>query len=158
MPLQGSPSYDDKVLGRTIPLAEGGPDPEKEDRVMLTRNRVSRIYYQKKFFDYPVKMNARTIRNMGFATTMVAGFSYLKAAVAKKPEDSLENFYINCFGKKLYSMFFEGYTEKLGDVIPARSTLPGRPAYQGLSIMGILKDNFQKLLPQKQDKHRYRLP
>lgn len=65
MPLQGSPSYDDKVLGRTIPLAEGGPDPEKEDRVMLTRNRVSRIYYQKKFFDYPVKMNARTTRNMG---------------------------------------------------------------------------------------------
>ena len=85
MPQQGAPSYDDKVLGRTIPLKAGGPDPEKEDRVMLTRNRVSRIYYQKKFFDYPVKMNARTIKNMGFATTIVAGFIYLKAAVDKKP-------------------------------------------------------------------------
>lgn len=92
---------------------------------MLTRNRVSRIYYQKKFFDYPVKMNARTIKNMGFATTMVAGFSYLKAAVAKKPEDSLENFYINCFGKKLYSMFSRVTLRSCGDVIPARSMLPG---------------------------------
>ena len=155
MPLQGAPSYDDKVLGRTIPLRAGGPDPEKEDRVMLTRNRVSRIYYQKKFFDYPVKMNARTIKNMGFATTMVAGFSYLKAAVAKKPEDSLENFYINCFGKKLYSMFFEGYTEKLWGRHPSEIDASwGAQRTKGLSIMGILKDNFQKLLPQKQDKHQ----
>ena len=97
MPLQGQPSYDDKKLGRSVALKEGGPDPEKEDRVMLTRNRVSRIYYKKKFFDYPVKMNARTIRNMGFATTMAAGFSYLKAVFVKKPVDSLENFYINSF-------------------------------------------------------------
>ncbi len=155
MPLQGAPSYDDKKLGRTIPLAKGGPDPEKEDRVMLTRNRVSRIYYQKKFFDYPVKMNARTIKNMGFATTMTAGFSYLKAAVAKKPEDSLENFYINCFGKKLYSMFFEGYTEKLWGRHPSEIDASwGAQRTKGLSIMGILKDNFQKLLPQKQDKHQ----
>ena len=44
MPLQGAPAYDDQKLGRSVPLAKGGPDPEKEDRVMLTRNRVSRIY------------------------------------------------------------------------------------------------------------------
>ena len=50
---------------------------------------------------------------MGFATTMAAGFSYLKTVFVKKPVDSLENFYINSFGRKLYSMFFEGYTEKL---------------------------------------------
>lgn len=113
LPRQGSPSYDDLKLDRPVPLKEGGPDPEKEDRVMLTRNRVSRIYYKKKFFDYPVKMNKNTIVNMGFATTMKAGFSYLHSTVRKLPEDSLENFYINRFGKKLYSMFFEGYTEKL---------------------------------------------
>lgn len=153
MPLQGQPSYDDKVLGRIVPLKAGGPDPEKEDRVMLTRNRVSRIYYDRKFFDYPVKMNARTIKNMGFATTMEAGFSYLKAVVAKKPEDSLENFYINCFGRKLYSMFFEGYTEKLWGRHPREIAADwGAQRTKGLSIMGILKDNFQKLLPKKQDK------
>ena len=155
MPLQGAPSYDDRVLGRTVPLAQGGPDPEKEDRVMLTRNRVSRIYYGKKFYDYPVKVNATTIKNMGFATTMVAGFSYLKAAVAKKPEDSLENFYINCFGKKLYSMFFEGYTEKLWGRHPSEIDASwGAQRTKGLSIMGILKDNVQKLVPKKQDKHQ----
>lgn len=95
MPRQGKPSYDDKVLGRKVPLKKGGPDPEKEDRVMLTRNRVSRIYYKKKFFDYPVKMNLQTIRNMGFLTTMAAGLSYLRSVLIKKKEDSLENFYIN---------------------------------------------------------------
>lgn len=151
MPMQGAPSLDDKILGRSVPLKEGGPDPDQEDRVMLTRNRVSRIYYQKKFFDYPVKMNARTIKNMGFATTMEAGFSYLKAAVAKKPEDSLENFYINCFGKKLYSMFFEGYTEKLWGRHPSQISADwGAQRTKGLSIMGILKDNLSKLVPHKQ--------
>ena len=151
MPLQGAPSLDDKILGRSVPLKAGGPDPDQEDKVMLTRNRVSRIYYQKKFFDYPVKMNARTIKNMGFATTMVAGFSYLKAAVAKKPEDSLENFYINCFGRKLYSMFFEGYTEKLWGRHPSHISADwGAQRTKGLSIMGILKDNLSKLVPHKQ--------
>ena len=51
LPPQGAPAYDDIVLHRTPPLAAGGPDPEKCDRVMLTRNRVSRIYFDKKFFD-----------------------------------------------------------------------------------------------------------
>ena len=40
MPIQGSDAIDDKKLGREKPLKEGGPDPEKEDRVMLIRNRV----------------------------------------------------------------------------------------------------------------------
>lgn len=153
MPLQGQPSYDDKKLGRSVPLREGGPDPEKEDRVMLTRNRVSRIYYNKKFFDYPIRLNAKLFRDMGLGTSVVAGCSYLKSAVAKKPVDSLENFYINSFGRKLYSMFFEGYTEKLWGRHP-REIAPdwGAQRTKGLSIMGILKDNVQKLFPKKQDK------
>ncbi|MCI2046384.1 MAG: NAD(P)/FAD-dependent oxidoreductase [Faecalibacterium sp.] len=152
MPLQGSPTYDDKVLGRTGTLAPGGPDPETEDAVMLARNRVSRIYYKKKFFDYPVKMNANTIKNMGLGTTMLAGFSYLKTIFVKKPEDSLENFYINRFGKKLYSMFFEGYTEKLWGRHPREISADwGAQRVKGLSIAAILKDIFAKLLPGKPD-------
>ena len=139
LPRQGSPSYDDLKLDRPVPLKEGGPDPEKEDRVMLTRNRVSRIYYKKKFFDYPVKMNKNTIVNMGFATTMKAGFSYLHSTVRKLPEDSLENFYINRFGKKLYSMFFEGYTEKLWGRHPREISAEwGAQRVKGLSILAIL--------------------
>ena len=43
MPLQGEKSFDDKALERTSELAKGGPDPEKEDNVMLIRHRISRI-------------------------------------------------------------------------------------------------------------------
>ncbi len=147
MPHQGKPSYDDKVLGRDVPLCQGGPDPECEDRVMLTRNRVSRIYYKKKFFDYPVKMNANTIRNMGFGTTLKAGMSYLGSTVHKLPETSLENFYVNRFGRQLYSMFFEGYTEKLWGRHPSEISADwGAQRVKGLSITAMLKDMAAKAL------------
>ena len=153
MPLQGQPSYDDKKLGRELSWSQNGPDPETTDRVMLKRNRVSRIYYRKKFFDYPVKMNANTIKNMGFGTTMAAGFSYLGASIAKKPEDSLENFYINRFGRKLYSMFFEGYTEKLWGRHPRVISADwGAQRVKGLSIVAIIKDICSKVLPGKKNR------
>ena len=147
-PDQGAPSLDDKILERDVALAQGGPDPQKEDIVMLLRNRVSRIYYKHKFFDYPIRMNAQTILNMGFITTMQAGFSYLFSCVSKKTEDCLENFYINRFGRKLYSMFFEGYTEKLWGRHPSEISAEwGAQRVKGLSIRAILKDMIQKLLP-----------
>ncbi|MCR5484296.1 MAG: NAD(P)/FAD-dependent oxidoreductase, partial [Clostridiales bacterium] len=145
MPCQGKPSFDDIKLGRQKTLSEGGPDPEKTDRVMLIRNRVSRIYYKKKFFDYPISMKASTIKNMGLATTFEAGCSYMKSVVSKKPETSLENFYINRFGKKLYSMFFEGYTEKLWGRHPRDISADwGSQRVKGLSITAVIKDMFSK--------------
>ncbi len=146
MPRQGKPSFDDIQLGREKNLAEDGPDPEQTDRVMLVRNRVSRIYYKHKFFDYPVSLKWDTIKNMGFATTMEAGFSYLGSAVVKKEESSLENFYINRFGKKLYSMFFEGYTEKLWGRHPSEISADwGAQRVKGLSILAVIKDMFTKV-------------
>ena len=151
MPLQGKPSYDDKKLNRQYNLSSDGPDPETADRVMLSRNRVSRIYYRKHFFNYPVKMNFDTIRNMGFFTTFIAGISYLKTLAFKLPETSLEKFYINRFGKKLYSMFFEGYTEKLWGRHPRDISADwGSQRVKGLSIVAVLKDILRKLLPLKQ--------
>ena len=146
MPRQGKPSFDDIQLGREKNLAEEGPDPEQTDRVMLVRNRVSRIYYKHKFFDYPVSLKWDTIKNMGFATTMEAGFSYLGSAIVKKEESSLENFYINRFGKKLYSMFFEGYTEKLWGRHPSEISADwGAQRVKGLSILAVIKDMFTKV-------------
>ena len=98
LPTQGSPSYDDIVLNRKSTLAPGGPDPEKEDRVMLRRHRVSRIFFNQKFFDYPISLKPETFKNMGLATTIVAGCSYLKACLFKREEKSLEDFYVNRFG------------------------------------------------------------
>ena len=80
---------------------------------MLLRRRVSRIYYLKKFFDYPITLSAQTFRNMGLGRTVAAGFGYLWSVIFKKKEDSLANFYINRFGRPLYEMFFEDYTEKV---------------------------------------------
>lgn len=147
MPLQGRPAYDDKVLNRSdVKYESSDVDPEKTDDVMLIRNRVSRIYYNKRFFDYPVKLNWNTIKNMGFSTTMQAGFSYLGSVAHKLPETSLENFYINRFGHKLYSMFFEGYTEKLWGRHPRDISADwGAQRVKGLSVIAILQDIFSKL-------------
>lgn len=149
MPLQGKPSRDDKQLGIEKPLAENGPDPENEDVVMLLRNRVSRIYYLKKFFDYPISIKPATIKNMGFVRTMKAGFGYIWACIFKKKEDCLKNFYINRFGAPLYEMFFEDYTEKLWGVNPANISADwGAQRVKGLSlrkaIWAILSKPFRK--------------
>ena len=143
MPLQGSDAYDDKVLGRKKQLKENGPDPEVEDRVMLIRNRVSRIYYLKKFFDYPISLKLQTLTNMGMVRTIQSGSSYLKSMIIKKEETSLENFYINRFGKKLYSMFFEKYTEKLWGRHPSEISADwGSQRVKGLSVVAVIKDMF----------------
>ncbi len=149
MPVQGALAKDDLLLGRQKPLVAGGPDPEKEDRVMLVRDRVSRIFYLGKFFDYPISLKPQTIANMGFVRTMRAGFGYVFAAVFKRKERSLEDFYINRFGKPLYSMFFEDYTEKLWGVHPSHiSPEWGAQRVKGLSLMkaifSVLLKPFQK--------------
>ena len=150
MPVQGKNSFDDEKLGREKTLVEGGPDPEKEDNVMLIRHRVSRIYYLKKFFDYPISMKPETFKNMGFVRTVKAGFSYLKSIFVRKPETSLENFYINRFGKVLYSMFFEKYTEKLWGRHPSEISADwGAQRVKGISITAVIKDMFHKAFRSK---------
>ena len=67
-------------------------DKTKSD--LLVQKRVSHIYYLNKFFDYPVSLNFKTIKNLGFVNTVVAFFSYLKSKIFKKEETNLENFYI----------------------------------------------------------------
>ena len=154
LPMQGAPAYDDIILGNRKKLKKGGPDPEKEDRVMLNRNRVSRILFNSRFFDYPISLKPETFINMGFLTTLQVGFSYLFSLLHKKPERSLEDFYINRFGKKLYSMFFEHYTENLWGRHP-RDIDPswGAQRVKGLSIVAIIKDVFSKLLPGSGNRH-----
>lgn len=141
LPLQGAASYDDRILHRERQLVKGGPDPEKEDRVMLVRRRISRIYYNKKFFDYPISMKPQTFINMGLVQTIKAGMSYLFSCIYKRPEDSLENFYINRFGKVLYSMFFEKYTEKVWGRPPREISADwGSQRVKGLSVLALAKN------------------
>ncbi len=146
LPLQGAESYDDIKLNRNISLAEGGPDPEKTDEVMLVRKRVSRIYFDGKFYDYPISLKWETFKNMGFVNTVKVGFSYLKTVFHKLPEENLENFYINRFGQKLYEMFFEYYTENLWGRHPSEIDASwGAQRVKGVSVLAIIKDIFSKI-------------
>lgn len=153
LPMQGKPSMDDIKLNREIPLASDGPNPEETDRAMLVRHRVSRIFFDDKFYDYPISLKMQTLKNMGFMNTMKVGFSYLGAMIVKKPEDNLENFYINRFGRKLYSMFFEYYTENLWGRHPSEIDASwGAQRVKGLSIIAVLKDVFGKIFKTKNRK------
>ncbi|MDR0763381.1 MAG: NAD(P)/FAD-dependent oxidoreductase [Bacteroidales bacterium] len=144
--VQGAPSLDEILLNKTNDdLVKGGPDPEKEDKVMLVRQRVSRIFYLRNFFDYPISLKWQTFVNMGFLRTLNAGFGYVWANFFKRKENSLENFYINRFGKPLYKMFFEDYTHKVWGIHPSKLGAEwGSQRVKGLSITAILKDILKK--------------
>lgn len=136
LPLQGFPSKDDLMIGRVIPQQEGGPDPEKEDQVMLCRSRLSRILYLRKLFDYPISLNLETIKKLGFLRILKIGFSYLKTKMLpSRNEKNLEDFMVNRFGKELYKTFFKDYTEKVWGV-PCDQISPewGGQRIKGLSI------------------------
>ncbi len=132
-------SYQNKQ--RTIPSSEKVLDPERDDLVMLIRPRKSRIYFLRKFFDYPIKLTPETLRGLGLPRTMKVGFSYLRArGIPRKPENSLEDFIVNRFGKQLYQLFFESYTEKVWGVHPRHISAEwGAQRIKGLSLTSAVK-------------------
>lgn len=72
-----------------------------ENKVMLVRKRKSRIFYQKKLFDYPLSLSASTLYRLGLVKTFKTGLSYSFAKIFPiKPEVTLEEFFINRFGKR----------------------------------------------------------
>lgn len=136
LPLQGKKSIDDEILNRDVDLEENKFDPNTSDNVMLKRHRFSRIYYLRKFFDYPISMSVKTILNLGILKTLEAGFSYLKSIFIKRKENNLEDFMINRFGKVLYKTFFENYTEKVWGRHPKNISKEwGEQRIKGLSLL-----------------------
>ena len=74
---------------------------EDEGRVMLLRPRLSRIYYRRRFFDYPLKLNTNTLSNLGWLEAARLGTSYAFARMApRRPEATLEDFFVNRFGDR----------------------------------------------------------
>ena len=81
---------------------------------MLVRNRKSRIYFLRQFFDYPIQLTGDTLKALGAVRTVRIGVSYVAAMIQQiMPEESLEDFLINRFGRELYLTFFKSYTEKV---------------------------------------------
>ena len=85
--------------------------------VMLERNRISRIFYRRSFFPYPLGITVNVARRLGMWNTFLIGMSYLKAQwFPLKDETYLDAFFINRFGARLYETFFKHYTEKVWGV------------------------------------------
>jgi len=167
-PLQGAPARDDLLVGRKVPLAREcrmrslrarepitvpAPDPEKTDGVMLVRSRLSRIFFLRKFFSYPVSLTVETLTNLGPVRILKIGLSYLKSCLAPiRKENSLEDFFINRFGRELYLTFFKDYTEKVWGV-PCTEITPewGAQRIKGLSVTRTILHAVQKLLKTPDD-------
>ncbi len=116
------------------------------DRVMLLRERKSRILYLRRFFDYPISLTADTVRKLGLWRTFCIGASYVRSALFPvKPETTLEHFLINRFGRELYLRFFRSYTEKVWGVPCSRIGAEwGAQRIKGLSVRATLAHALRK--------------
>ena len=170
LPLQGAPSADDRSRGHEIAFASEGtirrlertadgavivredkssaPDPERDDRVMLQRPRLSRIYYNRNFFPYPLGITLSVARRLGLWNTARIGLSYLAAKIAPvRDETFLDAFFINRFGRRLYETFFKGYTEKVWGVPCSEIRADwGAQRVKGLSLIRALTHAARDLL------------
>ncbi len=118
------------------------------DRHLLIRPRLSRIYFLRRFFDYPISLSGKTMANLGFVRLVRIGISYVWASLFPcKPERNLEDFFRNRFGGELYRTFFKDYTEKVWGVA-CRAISPewGAQRIKGLSVTKAILHAAKKIL------------
>jgi protoporphyrinogen oxidase len=156
MPIEAGSNSDGQLRyqgqSRDIPAASSAHDPQAEDLVMLVRQRKSRIYFLRRFFDYPIRPTADTLKNLGLLRTFRAGISYMRSALLpRRQERSLEDFLINRFGKQLYLTFFKSYTEKVWGV-PCHEISPewGAQRIKDLSLKRIVTHFLKKTFRPRQ--------
>ncbi|HEV7613175.1 MAG TPA: NAD(P)/FAD-dependent oxidoreductase [Steroidobacteraceae bacterium] len=122
--------------GESREWTPAGLGPASSDAVMLVRRRLSRIFYRRRFFNYPLTLSAGTVKNLGLIEAMQIGLSYGQAQLKfRSPQITLEDFLINRFGARLYRTFFKSYTEKVWGV-PCQeiSAEWGAQRIKGLSV------------------------
>jgi protoporphyrinogen oxidase len=119
---------------------------------MLSRGRLSRIYYRGRFFAYPLKaFNA--LRNLGPIETVrcLASYAYARLRPIKNPR-TLEEWVRNQFGWRLYSIFFKTYTEKVWGI--STKELSADWAAQRIKSLDLWKAVTSALLPHRTPSHR----
>ncbi|MBX9940163.1 MAG: NAD(P)/FAD-dependent oxidoreductase [Candidatus Obscuribacterales bacterium] len=156
MPLAGGGEVEISYHNQKRNISAGGagsmPAEQGADRsasnVLMTLSRQTRIYYLRKFFDYPISLKLATFTNLGLVRTVKIGFSYLKSvAFPVKPEVNLEQFITNRFGRELYLTFFKDYTEKVWGISCAKiSAAWGAQRIKGLSITKAVWHALKKIL------------
>jgi protoporphyrinogen oxidase len=117
------------------------------DGDFLLRPRMSRIFYQGKYYDYPLKaMNA--LRNLGLKESFLCGLSYVHARIRPpKNEDNYENWLVARFGWRLYRTFFKTYTERVWGV--EVSQMPADWAAQRIKNLDLGKAVLNAVLPKR---------
>ena len=137
---------DEDEIGEDPEAIVTAPVPADPDLIMLIRPRQSRIYYLRKFFDYPIKLTGTTLKNLGANRTIRVGISYMTSRMHQiTPEKSLEDFLINRFGRELYLTFFKSYTEKVwGTPCNQISAEWGAQRIKGLSLTTAIKHFIKK--------------
>lgn len=118
------------------------------DNVMLVRNRLSRIYFNKMFFPYPITLSWETISKLGLWRMIKIGASYVyRRLIPVHPETNLEAFFLNRFGDELYKTFFQSYTEKVWGM-PCKDISAdwGAQRIKGLSVTKVIAHYFKSLL------------
>jgi protoporphyrinogen oxidase len=132
---------------------EGAPgaSAKDSDKVMLVRHRLSRIYFLRKFFAYPIQMSLDTVKKLGIGRTTYILFSYLRARLfPRKTERNLEDFFINRFGDTLYRLFFKDYTEKVWGVPCTQISAEwGAQRIKGISIGKAITHAVKSLAPKE---------
>ena len=122
---------------------------------LLRRNRLSRIYYNKKFFYYPLRpLNA--LLGLGIWNSILIFFSYLTAQLfPSKEEETFEQWVSNRFGKRLFRIFFKTYTEKVwGMSCKEISADWAGQRVKGLSLITALKNAILKNQDNQKDKKK----
>jgi protoporphyrinogen oxidase len=136
---------------QNISVEASSVDPEQTDRVMLVRDRLSRIYFDKTFFPYPVTLSVDVLRKLGPVKVLKIGVTYVyRRLFPIRPEHNLEEFFLNRFGDELYKTFFRSYTEKVwGKACRDISAEWGAQRIKGLSITEVLRHGLKKLFSRK---------
>ncbi|MEI6553773.1 MAG: NAD(P)/FAD-dependent oxidoreductase [bacterium] len=125
--------------------------PKQNDDVMLVRKRISRILYNKNFFDYPITLSIKTLTGLGLRKIIKIGHSYVYSRIfVVKEEKNLEDFFINRFGKELYLTFFKSYTEKVwGKKCTEIGSDWGKQRIKGLSVSKTIIDAITRIFRKK---------
>lgn len=142
IPIEDNDSINNNLISKYVIKGE---NQFNTDNIMLINSATSNIYFNNKFYAYPIKINLDTIKKMGIINLFKIGFSYLKVLIHKKEETNLENYYINRYGKKFYEMFFLEYTKKVCGVDPKDIHIDwGKQRIRETSLLNILKEKIFK--------------
>jgi protoporphyrinogen oxidase len=146
-------SYQNK--SRNIPSTSRDPKPngKESDKVMLVIQRLTRIYFLRKFFAYPIQLSLDTLRTLGLVRTIKILVSFLWVRLfPRRPEKSLEDFIINKFGRQLYLLFFKDYTEKVWGIAPSKISAEwGAQRIKGVSLSKAITSAVKSLRRRKRD-------